>query len=44
MADAVAELVPSEQAPPQRVLEAAYADPPVLRYGSRLRVGWWSRR
>ena len=39
MADAVAELGPSDQAAPQRVLEAGYADPPVLRYGSRLRLG-----
>jgi maleate isomerase len=39
MADAVAGLSPSNQTSPQRVLEGGYADHPVLRYGSRLRLG-----
>jgi maleate isomerase len=39
MADAVAELKPLNQIAPQGVLDAAYADPPVLKYGSRLRLG-----
>ena len=39
MPKAVAELGSSDRVAPQRVLEAGFADPPVLRYGTLLRLG-----